>query len=145
MTAKQYLSQAQFYKGMIRRTEEQLEEIRSRAMSATGVKYDKLNIQNSPSNDTLTSYVIQLEKAESKVQGLITEYYAIYSTIQTQITLIQPEIYREILALRYLDGFRLNQIAIRLGYADGYIRKVHGRALQAFYRKFLKEGTQRNI
>lgn len=127
---------------MIRRTETQLEEIRTRAMSAGAVKYDKLNIQNSPANDAMVTYVIALEKAEAKAQDLITSYYSIYSTIQTQITLVEPDIYRQVLAMRYLDGFRLDRIADLLGYSDNYIRHIHGRALQTFERKFLKENTQ---
>lgn len=142
MTAKQYLSQALFLRSMIRRTEEQLEEIRSRASSAGAIRYDKLNVQTSPKNDVFANYVASLERAEETSLRLISEYYSTYATIQTQINAIKPELFQQVLAMRYLDGMKLERIADRLSYSDVYIRKVHGQALFAFDKMFLKEATK---
>ena len=141
LTAKQYLSQALFLRSAIRRTELQIEEIRTRASSAGGIRYDKLNVQTSPTNDTMTNFIIQLEKAEKKSIELMGDYYSTYATIQTQINSVQPDIYRQILSMRYLDGCKLERIADRLSYSDVYVRKLHGRALQAFSRQFLEGGA----
>ena len=139
MTAKQYLSQALFLRSAIKRTELQIEEIRTRASSAGGIRYDKLNVQTSPANDTMVNFVIQLERAEKTSLQLMGEYYSTYATIQTQINSVQPDIYRQILSMRYLDGYKLERIADRLNYSDVYVRKLHGRALQTFSRMFLQE------
>lgn len=135
MTAKRYLSQALFLRSMIRRCEEQLEEIRSRATSVGGIRYDKISVQSSPQN-AMESFVIQLERAETKQRELLCEYYSTYANIQAQIATVEPEIYRQILSMRYLDGMKLERIADRLSYSDVYVRKLHGRALQAFDRRF---------
>jgi len=135
MTAKRYLSQALFLRSMIRRCEEQLEEIRSRAESVGGISYDKISVQSSPKN-AMESFVIQLERAENKQLELLSEYYSTYANIQAQIATVEPEIYRQILSMRYLDGMKLERIADRLAYSDVYVRKLHGRALQAFDRRF---------
>ena len=135
MTAKRYLSQALFLRSMIRRCEEQIEEIRTRAASVGGIRYDKISVQTSPRN-AMESFVIQLEKAEKKQLEVLSEYYSTYANIQAQIAAISPEIYRQILTLRYLDGMKLERIADLLGYSDVYVRKLHGRALQAFDRQY---------
>ena len=135
MTAKRYLSQALFLRSMIRRCEEQIEEIRTRATSVGGIRYDKISVQTSPHN-AMESFVIQLEKAEKKQLEVLSEYYSTYANIQSQIATISPEIYRQILSLRYLDGMKLERIADRLNYSDVYVRKLHGRALQAFEKQY---------
>ena len=135
MTAKRYLSQALFLRSMIRRCEEQIEEIRTRATSVGGIRYDKISVQTSPRN-AMESFVIQLEKAEKKQLEVLSEYYSTYANIQAQIAAISPEIYRQILTLRYLDGMKLERIADLMGYSDVYVRKLHGRALQAFDRQY---------
>ena len=135
MTAKRYLSQALFLRSMIRRCEEQIEEIRTRATSVGGIRYDKISVQTSPRN-AMESFVIQLEKAEKKQLEVLGEYYSTYANIQAQIAAISQEIYRQILTLRYLDGMKLERIADLMGYSDVYVRKLHGRALQAFDRQY---------
>ena len=120
---------------MIRRCEEQIEEIRTRATSVGGIRYDKISVQTSPRN-AMESFVIQLEKAEKKQLEVLGEYYSTYANIQAQIAAISPEIYRQILTLRYLDGMKLERIADLLGYSDVYVRKLHGRSLQAFDRQY---------
>ena len=138
MTAKRYLSQTLFLRSMIRRCEEQIEEIRTRATSVGGIRYDKISVQTSPHN-AMESFVIQLEKAEKKQLEVLSEYYSTYANIQAQIAAISPEVYRQILTLRYLDGMKLERIADLLGYSDVYVRKLHGRALQAFAKQYLQE------
>lgn len=135
MTAKRYLSQALFLRSMIRRVEEQIEEIRTRAASVGGIRYDKINVQSTPQN-TMEQFIIQLEKAEKKQLEVLSEYYSTYANIQSQIATISPEVYRQILTLRYLDGMKLERIADLLGYSDVYVRKLHGRALQTFDRQY---------
>ena len=142
LTAKQYLSQALFLRSAIRRTELQIEEIRSRMQSAGAIRYDKLNVQTSPNNNAMVNFVIQLERAEKKSLELMGDYYSTYASIQTQINAVQPDIYRQILSMRYLDGCKLERIADRLSYSDVYVRKLHGRALQAFSRQFLEQDAK---
>lgn len=150
LTAKQYLNQVPFLRSAIRRVEAQIEELRERAMSVGGVRYDKLNVQTSPSNDALANYAASLERAEQKARELVADYHETYLTIQEQIGMVQTELYRQVLVMRYLDGMNLERIADRLGYSDDWIRHVHGYALQEFSRMVLeggdaKENTKQHI
>ena len=142
MRVKEYLSQAIYLKKKILRCEEQIEEIRSRMQSAGAIRYDKVNIMQSPSNDAMANYIIQLEKAEKASRELQSIYYATYAKIQEQIEMIDPPIMSTILGMRWLDGKDLATIADELSYSYEYVRHMHGDALKAFDRKFIHLNTQ---
>ena len=111
-------------------------QIRSRAESARPINYDRLDIQTSAELDVLGAYVVKLEEVEAQERVLLLKYHTLYANIQTQILSIEPELYRQILLMRYLDGRTLNQIADILGYSVEYIRNSHGRSLQTFGEKY---------
>lgn len=137
MTAKQYLSQALFLKGMIRRADDQISEIRALAESTGAIRYDKLHVQTSPELDPLAAYVAKLEDAEKTALKLRTQYHSTYLMIQEQISEMEPDLFREMLTLRYLDGKPLWRVAKELNYSQTYIRNKHGQALQEFAKRFL--------
>lgn len=102
-------------------------------MTSTGaMRYDKISVQSSPDNDPLLKYIERLADAERKMVQLQAEYYEAYTTIQKQIGELEPELYRQILTLRYLDGMSFPKIADRLGYSFEYVRNTHGHALKKF-------------
>lgn len=142
MRVKEYLSQAIYLQKKIIRCEEQIEEIRSRMQSAGAIRYDKVNIMQSPSNDAMANYIIQLEKAEKASRELQSIYYATYAKIQEQIEMIDPPIMSTILGMRWLDGKDLATIADELSYSYEYVRHMHGDALKAFDKKFIHLNTQ---
>lgn len=137
MTAKQYLSQALRLRRLIRQTEEQIANIKLMATSTGAIRYDKDNVQSSPTNDAMTDYVVRLEAAEERARKLVMDYLETYMMIDNQIRQIMPGIYADVLYLRYIKGMTLEQIGEGLNYSEGYIRNVHGRALQAFQKKFM--------
>ena len=110
--------------------------------SAGAIRYDKVNIMQSPSNDAMANYIIQLEKAEKASRELQSIYYATYAKIQEQIEMIDPPIMSTILGMRWLDGKDLATIADELSYSYEYVRHMHGDALKAFDKKFIHLNTQ---
>lgn len=142
MTAKEYLSQALYLRSKIRRCDEQIREIHERMQSAGAIRYDKPNIQTSPSNDVLVNYIAQLEKAEQKSRELQAIYYSTYTQIQTQIGMVLPAIYSEILSQHWLDGLDLKHVAKNIDYSYDRTKHLHGLALLTFDRMFLKDSTQ---
>lgn len=138
MTAKQYLSQIRRLRHLIKREQDQIADIRSMAESVGAIRYDKDPIQSSPANDAMPNYIIQLTEAETRAKQRIEEYLELVMTIRTQLDQITPGLYSDILYMRYIEGKNLYRIAEELNYDYNYIRKIHGRALQAFDRKFLQ-------
>lgn len=136
MTAKEYLSQASALRRQMRKTQERIEEIETIMQSVRAIRYDKINVQSSPPEDRLASEMVRLETAREMLIQQAADYNLIYATIRSQINQM-PKLYRDILAMRYLDELSWIRIATALNYADAYIRNQHGKALQEFGRRFL--------
>ena len=136
MTPKQYLSSIKIYKERYRRAIEDVEQIRSLMTSAGAIRYDKLNIQSTPTDDAMARYVIKLEKAEKRAIRTADEYLEKFIEIRDQINMISPQLYSDILYLRYVHNMKLDDIADELNYDYGWIRIVHGKALTEFGKVF---------
>lgn len=134
MTAKEYLSQAAVLKRRIKQLEDRIEEIRTESSSPKAIRYDKDMIQSSPTGDALANYVIRLEKEESKLLKLKEHYLDTYEDIRIRLISVNPDIYSDVLFMRYLEQKPLGQIAEELNYSYEWTCRLHGRALQAFQR-----------
>lgn len=134
MTAKEYLSQAAVLKRRIKQLEDRIEEIRSEVSSPKAIRYDKDMIQSSPTSDAFANYVIRLEKEESKLIKLKEQYLETYEDIRVRLISVNPDIYSDLLFMRYLEQKTLVQIAEELNYSYEWTCRLHGRALLAFLR-----------
>lgn len=137
MTAKEYLGQVPTLRRQMRRTAEKVEEIETIMQSVRAIRYDKINVQSSPDDDQLATEMIRLEAAREMLIQQAADYNIIYATIRSQIDQMQPQLYRDLLTMRYLDELSWNKIAAATKYSDAYIRNAHGKALQEFGRRFL--------
>ena len=135
MTAKEYLSQAATLKRRIKQIEDRIEELRTEASSPKAIRYDKDMIQSSPSGDALAKYMIRLDHEERKLIQLKERYLDIHEEIRNRILLVRPDLYSDVLYMRYLEGKSLVDISEELLYSYIYVCKLHGRALLEFARK----------
>lgn len=135
MTAKEYLSQAATLKRRIKQIEDRIEELRTEASSPKAIRYDKDMIQSSPSGDALANYMIRLDHEERKLIRLKEQYLDIHEEIRNRILLVRPDLYADVLYMRYLEGKSLVDISEELLYSYIYVCKLHGRALLEFARK----------
>ena len=136
MTAKEYLSQAAALKRRIKQVEDRIAEIRSEVSSPKAIRYDKDMIQSSPTADALASYMIKLEKEESKLLKLKEQYIETYEEIRVRLISVNPDIYSDLLYMRYLEQKTLVQIAEELNYSYEWTCRLHGRAHLAFSRLY---------
>ena len=136
MTTKEYLSQAMRYKRRYEMAMSEVEYVRSMADGVKAIRYDKDQVQSSPKNDQMVEYMIRLERAEDRAFNASEKYFEAYVTIQTQITMISPQLYSDVLWSRYIQGQRLWQIADEMNYSYGYIKHIHGLALLEFGKVF---------
>ena len=135
MTAKEYLSQAATLKRRIKQIEDRIEELRTEASSPKAIRYDKDMIQSSPSGDALANYMIRLDHEERRLIQLKEQYLDIHEEIRHRILLVRPDLYADVLYMRYLEGKSLVDISEELLYSYIYVCKLHGRALLEFARK----------
>ena len=134
MTAKEYLSQAAALKRRIKQVEDRIEEIRTELSSPKAIRYDKDMVQSSPTSDAFANYVIKLEKEESKLLKLKEQYIETFEEIRVRLISVNPDIYSDLLYMRYLEQKTFVQIAEELNYSYEWTCRLHGRALLAFSR-----------
>lgn len=136
MTAKEYLSQAIRLRRRVNQCKQRIMEIREMSTFAGTIRYDKDNIQSSPSNDQMVNFVIRLEHEEQQYQKAGFEYLRRVYEIRSRIGKVTPQLYADILYMRYIDGMDLLAIADDLNYSYDWVRHLHGVALQKFRHVF---------
>lgn len=134
---------------MTQRLERKIETLRHRAEGLKGITYDKDKVQTSPAN-TIEDAVSELVDLESRLAE-VSHKYAEAARIRTnQILDMENAQYAELLYLRYVDdgkngkGNTLADVADMMNYSMDWTRRLHGRALQAFGEKYMKEDTQKH-
>ena len=136
LTAKEYLSQAAAIRRRIRQIESRIVEIREEMEHPKAIRYDKDMIQSSPNGDEMTNFMIRLDKEQQRLLSAKNSYLDVRIEIESKIKTIMPEIYADILYMRYMEERNLADIAEELSYSYEWVCRLHGRALQAFSRAF---------
>ena len=144
MTAKEYLSKIRLYKWRAESLQKKCEELRVQAEGLKAITYDRDRVQTSPEN-RLEHTMLKLVDLENKYAAAIAKSHAAVQIRAQQIQKMDNPLYAEVLALRYVDGLSINQVAVEVQirhpektYRDDYIRHVHGWALQAFEKQYPK-------
>ena len=145
MTAKEYLSQISQCDMKIQaliRTRDLLRE-KAKCDSSPQLNADKVSSSggsSAPMADAVDRYV----DIERELDAMQDEYGALILKITKQINCMDDQRYVELLNLRYVESKRLEDIACIMRKRDGgmynyeYIKRLHGYALAAFTRKYLK-------
>ena len=141
MTAKIMLRQLIWLRHQIERIDNNIEEIRETMTSAGAIRYDKINVQVSASNDELADFIDRLEHEERLARAYRLKYFRIYNECLEIIRNVERPLEREVLSYYYIDGIRLKEIAKTMDYSEDYIRQVHRIALKRIDEK-LKDNTQ---
>lgn len=128
MTAKEYLLQAW---QIDRRIEAKIEERdRLRAKLEAG-RMTRLTGMPRGGGGDWTDTVSRVIELDRKITGEIMQLCAVKREVNAVIEAVEPIRYREILALRYRNYMRWEEIAETMGYDKRYMFKIHGRALRA--------------
>lgn len=131
MTPREYLSRALYLRMNIARLTDHIEEIRTMMSAVGAIRYDKLNVQSSPT-DPILDNIARVIDAEAEAQRMIDEYAKAYAEIEAKIQQMQSDRYKAILSKIYLEGKGVWQVADELGYSVDWTRHMHYRALKAF-------------
>lgn len=145
MTAKEYLSQVSRCDARIKALIRTRDLLRSKALCNSSPRMDADKVSSSggsssPMSDAVDRYV----DIERELDSMQDEYGALILKITKQISCLSDQRYVELLHLRYVEGKRLEDIACIMRKRDGgmynyeYIKRLHGYALAAFARKYLK-------
>ena len=142
MTAKEYLSQIKVLDIKIKHKQEELEELRTKAISTTQV-LSQDRVQTSVTGDKMARIVEACLELESEIAKMNIYLLQQREKIINQIHQLQDARYVELLYLRYVCYKRLEDIVCIMVKRNGepysyeHILALHGEALQNF-SKILK-------
>lgn len=137
MTAKEYLRQLWQLDREINIKYQELEHLRAsigiRAMQQGDVVVS--GETSDPVADTVTKIISMEEYINRKIDKLID----LRKKITDQIDGMESRTFRNILTCRYVLMQNWEDVAESMGYAVQHCYRIHGRALQEFYRLYLKD------
>lgn len=94
-----------------------------------GVRYDKINVQTSPTNDQFINICIEREELEETLKAMERKSYTICNDIIKTINTLENTLYRNILFKRYILLEDWDYIAYELNYSVAYIYELQGDAI----------------
>lgn len=80
--------------------------------------------------------VQKLIEVQEQYAQAIMRYHKAVSVREQQIARLPDGLEAQVLALRYCDGKRWEEIAVDIGYTWRHTLRIHGSALQSFARKY---------
>ena len=136
--AKIYLIEIRTAEAKIRQKEEEIRLLREGAACIKGQQTDAERVQTSPNGSGFTRMI---DKAADLERELIKEIESLNLMRHKRIAQIQQLDlqYSDLLFQRYVLGRDLWYISEYLNMRYGYVRKIHGRALEDFAKRFLTE------
>ena len=142
MTAKEYLRQLWQLDREIDIKYKELEQLRA----SIGIRAMRQGdaISSGDTSDPVQATVMRIIKMEDCLNRRIDKLIDLREKITEQINGMDNRTYRCILTCRYILMQSWDDVAESMGYDRRYCFKIHGRALQAFYKQYLKEDTERH-
>lgn len=132
MTDREY--QAYKYLSRLWRIKQEIkdkeDELRS-ACLASGIRYDKVNVQTSPRNP-----MDDVSDLLSEIADETKRYIRMQHTMINQIHGLEDKVYEQILVDRFIRDLTMKQIRIRRGYTKTTGYRLFCEALDAFADKY---------
>ena len=140
MTPKEYLTQIRTLGLLIDQRQKELDRLHEQKFGAvSGIDYSKIPVKGSRRvGASFEQAAIKTLDLTAEIAGLIMEYTDLKHKIIGEIQSLDRPEYIQILYARYVENKRLGDIAAEMNYEYDYARKLHGRALQEFGRRFLQ-------
>lgn len=136
MTAKEYLNQIHNYQIKYESQLEHIKDLRLLATSTGAIRYDKDKVQSSPNGDSMTNAVIKIIEAENKAYEIAIDLANKRQEITYKIINLDIGEYARLLCLRYVKGFKLEDVANEMHYSYEWTRHQHSKALDAFSERY---------
>ncbi len=99
-----------------------------RMMLPGAIRYDKDAVQSSP-QDPMLAFAEKMDELNRQLEGLESKYINEYQTVEKLIEPLDTK-HKGVLTLKYLAGFKPEEIANKLSYAESYVYKLQREAIQ---------------
>ena len=135
MTAKEYLSRLRSIELRLMAEANEIEALSDMATHITSaINSDGIHTSGATS-DKLGNCVSRLVDLQRDIDSDILMLEKVRGEIIASLDNVQNDKYRELLRMRYVGHMTLEEIADAMDMSKRWIIKLHGRALQEFYRK----------
>lgn len=138
-TPKEYLRQLRTAEIKIEQKEEELERLKA-SLESISTGTDSERVQTTP-RDKVSEEVPQKVDLEEEINADLGALLMLRNKIINEIQSMDNPVYINILYKRYVQYKSLEEIAVEMNYAYGYIKRIHGHALLAFGKS--KRGNQK--
>ena len=128
MTAKEYLSR---YRQINLLIDSKLDELRRAREIATRLSPTAMFDKNGNVSDKVGSAASRIVDLERKIEGEASELIAIRDEITGTISAVEDERLRELLTMRYINGYGWQKIAFKMHYSVDHVAcYMHRKALR---------------
>lgn len=135
MTTKEYLSQISRLDRMIKNKLTELSQLKDLSQGLSAISNEE-KVQTTPNFDRIGTAYCKIEAMEESIDKLIDEYVDKRDKIIEQIDNMEDETYYDILFSRYIEKKTFEKIATDMHYSFRNTTRIHGKALQAFEKKY---------
>ena len=129
--AKEYLQNIRLLDSRINHSLAELADLEDMVLRITPVWRDDV-ISSSGSYDKLGDTVAKICDLKTQINKDIDTYVDLKREALNKLKKVEKTEYYDILHKRYVEFQSLEQIAVSMNYTYRWIRRLHGRALQAF-------------
>ena len=137
--AKKYLSRIRLYDARIESGLQELSDLEEMVTRITPVLKQDV-VSSSSSQDKLGDTVAKIADLREKINRDVDAFVDLKEEALVKLRKVEKPEYYDILHKRYFEYQSLEQIAVSMNYTYRWIRRLHGRALQAFEKVIGKEG-----
>jgi DNA-directed RNA polymerase specialized sigma24 family protein len=135
MTAKEYLSRLRSIELRLMAEANEIEALSDMATHITSaINSDGIHTTGATS-DKLGNCVSRLVDLQRDIDSDVLMLEKVRGEIIASLDNVPNDKYRELLRMRYVGHMTFEEIAIAMDMSKRWIIKLHGRALQEFYRK----------
>lgn len=135
MTTKEYLSQISRLDRMIKNKLTELSQLKELLCGLSAIPNEE-KVQATPNFDKIGTAYCKIEEMEENIDKLIDEYVDKKNEIIAQIDSMEDETHYNILFSRYIEKKTFEKIATDMHYSFRNTTRLHGKALQAFEKKY---------
>ena len=136
--AKTYLNKIRLYDARIENGLQELSDLEEMVTRITPVLKQDV-VSSSSSQDKLGDTVAKIADLRVKINQDVDAFVDLKREAMGMLAKVEKPEYYDILHKRYVEYQSLEQIAVSMNYTYRWIRRLHGRALQAFEKVMGKE------
>jgi DNA-directed RNA polymerase specialized sigma subunit len=129
MTTKEYLSRYRWQNDSINAKLEQVAELRRKAQTVCSGSSD--GTHSSTPYDRIGEITARIVDLEREINEDIDRSIDVQREIRAAIARVTDERLQSLLEYKYINGYTLEEIAVRMDYSYPQICRLHGRALQS--------------